>query len=60
VFEKENTERKYSGELMQLAQDEGPAQMDRQLQTPLPFSFAVKAADGLRQAVYELFRTKKL
>ena len=45
---------------MQLAQDEGPAQMDRQLQTPLPFSFAVKAADGLRQAVYELFRTKKL
>jgi hypothetical protein len=51
MFEKENTERKDSRELMQLAQDKGPAQLDRQLQTPLPRSLGMKATDRGRQVV---------
>jgi len=47
VFQQEEAEWNYSGKLMQLAQDKGPAQMNRQTDTPLPLSSRIKA-NGLR------------
>jgi hypothetical protein len=43
MFQQENPEGDNAGQLVQFAQDESPAQMDRQERAPLPMSFCVKA-----------------
>jgi hypothetical protein len=43
MFEKKNSERNNAGKLMELAQDEGPAQTDSQEFTPLSKSMTLES-----------------
>jgi hypothetical protein len=61
VFQQEHSERNNSGYLMQLAQDKGPAQLNRQASTPLPMSFGIETKDTGSGKLYEkLCRATKL
>ena len=54
VFEQEKAERNYARKLMQLAQDEGPAQLDRQGHTPLTLSLDMTANGPRRYSLNKI------
>jgi hypothetical protein len=44
MLQQEETERHDAGQLMKFAQDESPAQLNRQVRAPLPSDFSAKTA----------------